>query len=105
MKKAVQFLSKFFFSWNYLCSNTKERDYFKWEKYKGDCKKNQGRRVTRCLIYQTNWSPGVIGMHVTLGELQIMWKHYYCSGYLNEAEAGDVNSNRWRNMKNERFRY
>lgn len=55
------------------------------------------------MIYQTNWSPGLMGMNVTLGEIQIIWKHYFCGGYLNEAEAEDVNPNIWRNLKNKGF--
>lgn len=68
LKTVVQLPSKFFFSQKCLCSKAKESNYFKWEKDSAVYKK-LGRRLTRCLIYQT--SPVVVGVHVTLGEIQI----------------------------------
>ena len=56
--------------WDKRSINVKsnESNYFKWEKDSAVYKK-LGRRLTRCLIYQT--SPVVVGVHVTLGEIQI----------------------------------
>ena len=39
--------------------------------------KKLGRRLTLCLIYQANWSPVVLGVHVILGEIQIKWKNCF----------------------------
>lgn len=48
----------------------KESNYFKWEKDSAVYRK-LGRRLTRCLIYLKQTSPVVVGIHVTIGEIQI----------------------------------